>query len=35
MAVARFNVPIGVAFDGSGTLYVADQSNHRIRVVKP
>ncbi len=31
--VAKFNEPIGVAVDGSGNVYVADYSNHRIRKV--
>ena len=31
---ARFSNPVGVAFDGGGTVYVADQSNHRIRVIR-
>ena len=30
---AKFNNPIGVAVDGSGTVYVADQSNHTIRMI--
>ena len=34
-AVAQFNNPYGVACDGSGNVYVADQSNQRIRLVKP
>ena len=32
-AVAKFNSPIGVAVDSAGKVYVADQLNHRIRVV--
>ena len=32
-ASARFNGPSGVAVDGSGTVYVADQSNHVIRKI--
>ncbi len=30
---AMLNDPIGVALDGAGNLYIADQSNHRIRRV--
>jgi hypothetical protein len=30
---AQLNVPTGVAVDGSGNLYIADQSNYRIRMV--
>ena len=32
-AAAQFNVPAGIAFDGSGSAYVADQSNHAIRKI--
>ena len=30
---ARLNQPYGVALDGSGNLYIADSSNHRVRKV--
>ncbi len=33
--VARFNAPIGLAFDLSGNLIVADSNNHTIRSVTP
>ncbi len=32
---ARFYAPSGVALDASGTIYVADTGNHRIRKVTP
>ena len=32
---ARFNLPYGVAVDGSGYIYVADTYNHCIRKVTP
>ena len=32
-ASARFYNPAGLIVDGSGTLYVADRGNHRIRKV--
>lgn len=32
-AAAQFNLPSGIAVDGSGNVYVADQLNHRIRQV--
>lgn len=32
-SAARFNYPMGITVDGSGNLYVADQSNHTIRKV--
>ena len=31
----QFNRPNGVAVDSSGNLYVADESNHRIRKITP
>ncbi|MGW5658442.1 NHL repeat-containing protein [Streptomyces humi] len=31
----KLNFPIGVAVDRSGSLYIADQSNHRVRKVSP
>ena len=32
-ATASFNTPHGITIDSNGTLYVADQTNHRIRKV--
>ena len=32
---ARFYQPRGVAVDGQGTIYVADERNHRIRTISP
>jgi len=32
---ARFYHPRGVAVDGRGTIYVADERNHRIRAISP
>jgi sugar lactone lactonase YvrE len=32
---ASLNFPRGMAFDASGNLYIADTSNHRVRVVNP
>ncbi|HEX4265037.1 MAG TPA: hypothetical protein VH597_11915 [Verrucomicrobiae bacterium] len=34
-SVARFNTPSGVALDGAGNIYVADQSSCTIRKVTP
>ena len=32
-SVARFDTPSGLATDGAGSLYVADEQNHRIRKI--
>jgi len=32
---ASFNIPAGVAVDGSGNLFVADYQNHKIRMITP
>ncbi len=32
---ASFNFPVGMAVDASGTVFVADWRNHRIRVISP
>src|SRR5258708_25591061 len=34
-ASASLNLPIGIAVDAGGALYIADTSNHRIRKVSP
>ncbi len=34
-SAARFSNPFGIATDATGNVYVADQSNHAIRIVAP
>ena len=34
-ASAQFNAPYGIAVDDSGSVYVADTNNHRIRKISP
>ena len=34
-SAARFNIPIGVAVDAAGNVYVGDTSNHTIRKISP
>lgn len=34
-SAARFNSPIGLAVDASGTIYIADSKNHAIRKLSP
>jgi len=34
-ASAQFNNPVGIAVNSAGTIYVADQTNHRIRAITP
>ena len=34
-STAQFNTPTGVVVDSRGNVYVADESNHRIRKITP
>jgi DNA-binding beta-propeller fold protein YncE len=34
LAAARFNFPYDVDLDVSGNIYVADDKNHKIRIIK-
>jgi sugar lactone lactonase YvrE len=34
-SAARFNLPVGIAADHAGNLYVADTANHAIRKIRP